>query len=803
MPSRAQDIAVAICLMLASAGVFAQDAESPVADPIELLAAGRYAELDRSLATVQAQYRLGHTTDERLLAAFRPFYYPSFPGVERNLDTWVSEIPESYVARLARGIYYKYRGLHPRVDAAIDYPAQARLLERREAYARAVEDLTASLDLDDKPLMSYHHLMDGKGSLLWYSSNRRLLAKVIAFDPDNLIARRKFLISLAPRWGGSLKAMDDYVEKCREEGLPPRHIEKLEYTVAVERAELSFSRETDYARAARGYSALMALDPLDPRPVELYIAALAKQKKCGELIEVATRLLAVEGRSDDALNNRGFCYAHQGKFADALRDYRAAAALDSNWAQKELARLLWQGRLVEQDRAMALRFLRRAAENGDEEARREFEAKTGEPILRQRPFWNSLLLCALPGFPLAAVGAMTARRRRREKARLPQRLDHAPKKFVVGALALSFFGGLLLASAVFPSSWHPFWPNVILAGFVLASLREALAYLVVRHDVDSGGLQFTRFSGWRGRLAWRDVRRVKYQAFAGYFVIERQSGSNVRISDQLRNLHVFAREVLNRVPSDRMEETAAAIFDGIVRYHGREDWSPADISAQELVPGTRLVMCGATKGNGLALCSTDALPDIASLDAESIEPLQRAHQVIPFAELEDGEYLLHAYVDSAVPEGVEKYSLPLTARSAVLSTKTGGIAFGGLEWMCAGYHDRTDSRSDARIPAGDYDVQAVYMSYPARMTAEAVRRRVGRIATLTMAVLPYTIPAGALAAIAGAAAGSWPLCGLALAAVLAAAVLRYRSAWSRNIESQGREVARNFPHIVANLRPRR
>jgi hypothetical protein len=252
-----------------------------------------------------------------------------------------------------------------------------------------------------------------------------------------------------------------------------------------------------------------------------------------------------------------------------------------------------------------------------------------------------------------------------------------------------------------------------------------------------------------------------------------------------------------------MEETAAALLDGILRYHGRDDWSTADISAQEQVPETRLVMCGGTRGGGLALCSTDALPDIPSLDVESIEPLERAHQMIPFDEFEAGEYLLHVYVDTAVPGGVEKYSLPLTGRGAILSTKSGGIAFGGLEWMCAGYEDRADSRTDARIPAGDYEVHATCMSYPARMAAEAIRRHVGRFATLALAVLPYAIATGTIAAIVAAAGGSWLLCGVALAGVAGGAVLRYRSAWSRGIESKRREVMRNFPNIVATLRRRR
>src|SRR5688500_2135534 len=99
MRGRAPTFAVAICMLFAPLGLFAQNAETPDPDPIVLLAAGRYAELDSTLARVQAQYRQRETTDEHLLAAFRPFYYLTRPGLEQNLDTWVREYPASYVAR--------------------------------------------------------------------------------------------------------------------------------------------------------------------------------------------------------------------------------------------------------------------------------------------------------------------------------------------------------------------------------------------------------------------------------------------------------------------------------------------------------------------------------------------------------------------------------------------------------------------------------------------------------------------------------------------------------------------------------
>src|SRR6188768_804247 len=76
---------------------------------VALLSTAQYAQLDRRLTSIQGAYKRGAIDDVKLREAFRSFYFTT-PSLAKNFDQWVREFPESYVAHLARGIYYKKVG---------------------------------------------------------------------------------------------------------------------------------------------------------------------------------------------------------------------------------------------------------------------------------------------------------------------------------------------------------------------------------------------------------------------------------------------------------------------------------------------------------------------------------------------------------------------------------------------------------------------------------------------------------------------------------------------------------------------
>jgi hypothetical protein len=69
-------------------------------DPIGLLKAGKYAELDARMNGIQAAYEHGKTDDVAVLNAFRAFYVPD-PSLEPYYVIWIKRYPNSYAAHLA------------------------------------------------------------------------------------------------------------------------------------------------------------------------------------------------------------------------------------------------------------------------------------------------------------------------------------------------------------------------------------------------------------------------------------------------------------------------------------------------------------------------------------------------------------------------------------------------------------------------------------------------------------------------------------------------------------------------------
>src|ERR1051326_2582227 len=75
-------------------------------DSLNLLRQSRYVELDAKMSGIQRSYESGTITDERLLHEFRAFY-DTDPALAGRYDAWVENMPRSYSALVARGIYLR------------------------------------------------------------------------------------------------------------------------------------------------------------------------------------------------------------------------------------------------------------------------------------------------------------------------------------------------------------------------------------------------------------------------------------------------------------------------------------------------------------------------------------------------------------------------------------------------------------------------------------------------------------------------------------------------------------------------
>ncbi len=199
-----------------------------------MLQAGRYVELDARMNGFQQAYRARALGDLELLREFGAFARTD-AALNDKLDAWVQEYPGSYAAHLARGIYYFKCGVVTRGTKYIDRTPAEQIRGMTVYLTQSRADLLASLPLDTKPLISYRYLIVIGMELGERDANRDWLERALALEQDSIVIRRPYMTSLETRWGGSLEAMQEFLDASRKDGASPDHLRMLAELIGRER----------------------------------------------------------------------------------------------------------------------------------------------------------------------------------------------------------------------------------------------------------------------------------------------------------------------------------------------------------------------------------------------------------------------------------------------------------------------------------------------------------------------------------------------------------------------------------------
>ena len=218
------------------------------AETKQLLESNQFEVLNQRYGDIQAAYRNGEISEENLLAAFRTFYDPDFQ-LGKNFEVWVMFYPKSYVAHLARGIYWKYVGMERRGTNFASETSDDQFEAMHAANRIAALEFETSLSLETKPLLSYHHAIDIATDDGDHRRERALLDKAIALDPATLIVRMKYMGALRTRWGGSVEQMKEFLAECRKAGLTIEQLKSLESMVLEDEAWVARYHQHDDQRA--------------------------------------------------------------------------------------------------------------------------------------------------------------------------------------------------------------------------------------------------------------------------------------------------------------------------------------------------------------------------------------------------------------------------------------------------------------------------------------------------------------------------------------------------------------------------
>jgi tetratricopeptide (TPR) repeat protein len=337
-----------------------------------LLSARRFDELDRRYGAIQQQYEDHQIPDEDLRAAFRAFYATD-AGLAADYDAWVQHSPKSYVAHLAKGIYYDMVGLEQRGGKFIDETGNQQLRRSKAAFQVADRELTASLALDKKPLLSYLYLIDIRSEVADLPGARKLLDVADSIDADNFVVRENYMGSLQTRWGGSVAKMRGFLSECRSSRLSAVHLKQLEAIVIDDEAWVHRYQEGDVQSAVRDYRKAAELNPehrCDTCGSLLQAAeTLLQARNYPQALEIYSDILRRDPNSVHALDQRGFIELQLKQSKQALQDLERAAQLNDAYAQDMLARMYLRGDLVPADRDKAIELLEKAAAQNYEPAK--------------------------------------------------------------------------------------------------------------------------------------------------------------------------------------------------------------------------------------------------------------------------------------------------------------------------------------------------------------------------------------------------------------------------------------------------
>lgn len=349
---------------------------------VKMLRSGQFVQLDQRYNKFQDQYGQGTFNDRELTLKYQAFYDTS-PENEAFLNQWIAKNPTSYPARLARGIYLRKLGEEARGAKFVKDTPRENIIKLHQYLERANNDLLDSLKLSRKPIVTLLHLINSsmmrgekQESVVWLNYANRI-------DPNNYGIRRRYLLTLTPRWGGSYEQMWAFLKVCRDQQTSPEYLRIFEANIYLDQAK-SFAEQDQREQALPLYrKALSLLDGIDNterldalKGVVYNGANPTNLEEFSWEIDETLRLAPTERM---ILGYRGWLRFKQRRYEEGIRDYALAAELGDAYSQFQYGMQLYHGAppTFTPNQTQGLLWIKKAAEQGDEGAQ-QFLIRVGE-----------------------------------------------------------------------------------------------------------------------------------------------------------------------------------------------------------------------------------------------------------------------------------------------------------------------------------------------------------------------------------------------------------------------------------------
>lgn len=226
-------------------------------DIYDALEAGNYRVLQTTYSRLQSEFNEGDLSEYKLLVAYKLFYQRQ-DIFRKQLNGWIVHYPDSSVAYLARGIYYRKLGEFRRGTKYINQVPQKNIIYMEQMFQLAKKDLNKSLKLDPDSYLAVLHLLNIAQFEDNDSAARHYLIMGDRIFPENILMRARYLIHLTPRWGGSYSKMENFIKGERQYGLS-RDNEKLLIAIELDDQGEEAQEAGDQSRAIAKYVKALTL----------------------------------------------------------------------------------------------------------------------------------------------------------------------------------------------------------------------------------------------------------------------------------------------------------------------------------------------------------------------------------------------------------------------------------------------------------------------------------------------------------------------------------------------------------------
>ena len=193
---------------------------SPLSNSITLKIRRLFLQKDfKTLNTLLATYQKDAADDIQkegvLVTAYTAFemHNESFGTL---FDAWVKETPNTYQPYLARAHFYYRLGWEARGHSYRNETSDQSISKMTGYFNQSTEDLKSSITIYPNSALPYITLIGISMNIGDLNKTLQVLQQALSIAPASYSVRTKYLQSLQPRWGGSIKLMQLFASSSQK-----------------------------------------------------------------------------------------------------------------------------------------------------------------------------------------------------------------------------------------------------------------------------------------------------------------------------------------------------------------------------------------------------------------------------------------------------------------------------------------------------------------------------------------------------------------------------------------------------------